>query len=322
MKLRINDSYHISDITRGDKPAYIEHLKEKQIYDQTLAIPYPYTEADADWWINHNIELVKQQGGRSFNWALRRSEDDYLIGGIGFLGFKLGESHTAELGYWLAKPYWNKGIMTEAVKVASRYGFKELGLARITAHVFSFNIGSAKVLENAGFQCEGVLRSHYKKDGKLFDGKIYAMLSSDVVVSPAPSTSSAKTCPSKHISIAIERSVQDVYAFVSNPENLPQWAAGLSSDIRKIDNVWKADSPMGEVTVKFTPSNTLGVLDHDVTLPSGERVHNPLRVLPNNNGSEVVFTLFRLPSMSEQDFTRDAAMVSKDLRTLKALLEK
>lgn len=176
MKLKINDVYYISDIVPSDKPAYLEHLKEKQIYDQTLAIPYPYTEEDADWWINHNIEAVKAQDGRSVEWAIRRSKDDYLIGGVGFLGLTIGESHAAELGYWLAKPYWNKGLMTEAVKVASRYGFEQLGLIRITANVFDFNIGSARVLEKAGFQCEGYLRSYYKKDGKIFDGKLYAMI--------------------------------------------------------------------------------------------------------------------------------------------------
>jgi tRNA-Thr(GGU) m(6)t(6)A37 methyltransferase TsaA len=174
MRLKINDSYHISDITPEDKPAYLEHLKEKQIYDQTLSTPYPYTETHADWWINHNIEAAKTQDGQSLNWAIRRSQDDYLIGGIGFLGLKIGKNHTAEIGYWLAKPYWNKGIMTEAVKIASNYGFAELELTRITANVFHFNIGSARVLEKSEFQCEGYLRSHYKKDGKIFDGKLYA----------------------------------------------------------------------------------------------------------------------------------------------------
>ncbi len=129
------------------------------------------------------------------------------------------------------------------------------------------------------------------------------------------------TYPSKHISIAIHRPLSAVYAFASNPENLPQWAAGLSQGIRKAGNVWLASSPMGEVTVEFTPPNTLGVLDHDVTLPSGQRVHNPLRVLRNNDGCEVVFTLYQLPGMSKQDYERDVKMIGKDLQTLKSILE-
>ncbi|MCB0411039.1 MAG: GNAT family N-acetyltransferase [Bdellovibrionales bacterium] len=180
MKLPINDSYHISDIEHGDKQAYLEHFKEKQIYEQTLAIPYPYTEEDADWWVNHNIEETRKQSGQSVNWAIRRSSDDFLVGGIGFLGLSVGKSHKAELGYWLAKPYWNKGIMTEAVVKATKYGFEKLGLTRVTANVFHFNYGSERVLEKAGFRCEGYLRSHYEKDGKIFDGKLYAMIASDL----------------------------------------------------------------------------------------------------------------------------------------------
>src|SRR3989338_4862144 len=108
MKLQVNDAVFISDITPADKQAYLEHLQEKQIYDQTLAIPFPYTETDADWWINHISEETQKQG-RSINWAIRR-QDGYLIGGIGFQELKVGKSHKSELGYWLAKPYWNQGI--------------------------------------------------------------------------------------------------------------------------------------------------------------------------------------------------------------------
>lgn len=130
------------------------------------------------------------------------------------------------------------------------------------------------------------------------------------------------TFQSKHISISINRSFEEVYAYASKPENLPEWAAGLSSGIRKSGKVWKTDSPMGEVTVEFAPLNPYGVLDHDVILPSGQRVYNPLRVQKNNEGCEVVFTLYRLPHMSGEEFERDAGMVEKDLRTLKTLLEK
>ncbi|HLU47226.1 MAG TPA: SRPBCC family protein, partial [Planctomycetota bacterium] len=85
---------------------------------------------------------------------------------------------------------------------------------------------------------------------------------------------------------------------------------------------WLADSPMGPVRVAFAKPNDLGVMDHDVTLPTGEVYHNPFRVVPNGDGSEVVFTLYRLPTMSDQDFENDAAMVLADLRRLKALLER
>lgn len=130
------------------------------------------------------------------------------------------------------------------------------------------------------------------------------------------------TFPAKHISVSINRSASEVYQFAADPQNLPRWAEGLSrSTITRVDGKWVADSPMGKIKIKFVPSNEFGVLDHDVTLPSGEINHNPLRVVKNDRGSEVIFTLFRLPRMSDEDFENDGKLVEKDLRKLKSILE-
>ncbi|MCC6458711.1 MAG: SRPBCC family protein [Caldilineaceae bacterium] len=125
----------------------------------------------------------------------------------------------------------------------------------------------------------------------------------------------------RHISTPINRAADEVYAFVSNPENLPQWAAGLSGSIRQAGDEWIADSPMGSVKVKFAAKNNFGILDHDVTLPSGETINNPMRVIPNNDGSEFVFTLYRHPGVSDEEFAADAKAIEHDLKTLKAILE-
>jgi hypothetical protein len=130
------------------------------------------------------------------------------------------------------------------------------------------------------------------------------------------------TFMAKQISISINRSAAQVYEFTSNPENLPKWAAGLSGSIKKVDEDWIAEAPMGTVKVKFAEKNQFGVLDHDVTLPSGVKVYNPMRVFPNNHGSELVFTLYRRPDVSDQEFAEDAKSVEKDLAKLKTLLEK
>lgn len=127
---------------------------------------------------------------------------------------------------------------------------------------------------------------------------------------------------SRHISMFIDRPAGEVYEYVRNPENLPRWAAGLSGSIQNIKGEWIAESPMGRIKVKFADRNAFGVLDHDVTLPSGERVNNPMRVVQNDGGSEVVFTLYQRTGMSDEMFAGDAKAVMRDLETLKALLEK
>jgi hypothetical protein len=132
------------------------------------------------------------------------------------------------------------------------------------------------------------------------------------------------TNESRHISAWINRSAADVYHYAADPAHLPQWAAGLArSEVTRVGDTWVAQSPMGEITIEFTPANDLGVLDHIVNLPSGEPVFNPLRVVPaGDEWSEVVFTLRRRPEMSDDDYAADAAAVAADLATLKRILER
>ncbi len=138
-----------------------------------------------------------------------------------------------------------------------------------------------------------------------------------------PSKGIAVTYPAKHISVSIGKNFNEVYQFVSTPENMPRWAAGLSqTQLVKSGDDWIADSPMGKVKVHFAEKNKFGIVDHDVTLPSGEVNYNPLRVVKNGEGSEVIFTLYRRPKMSETDFEKDANAVTKDLQRLKQILEK
>lgn len=128
---------------------------------------------------------------------------------------------------------------------------------------------------------------------------------------------------SEHVSILIDRAAAAVYQFAADPTNLPKWAAGLaSSAVQRVDDEWTFDSPMGRVTVEFVPENAFGVLDHVVTLPNGLSVYNPLRVIPDGDGCEVVFTLRRQPGMTDDEFHQDADAVRADLETLKRVLER
>ena len=127
---------------------------------------------------------------------------------------------------------------------------------------------------------------------------------------------------SQHLSIGIDRPASQVYDFAADPLNLPKWAAGLAgSSVERNGEQWYTDSPMGRVTFTFAPPNDFGVLDHEVTLPSGEAVYNPLRVMSDGDGCEVVFTLRQRPAMTDEDFERDADAVVKDLGTLKSVVE-
>jgi hypothetical protein len=127
----------------------------------------------------------------------------------------------------------------------------------------------------------------------------------------------------QHVSTYIARRPAETYEFASDPRNLPRWAAGLArSEVRKDGDEWIMDAPSGKVRVRFAPRNSLGVMDHDVKLESGVTVHNAMRVVPNGEGSEFVFTLIRQPGTSDREFAKDKAAVESDLRTLKGLLER
>jgi len=99
------------------------------------------------------------------------------------------------------------------------------------------------------------------------------------------------TFKSVHISVSIDRPARE--------------------SIKNVDGDWIAESPMGRIKVKFADKNKFGVLDHDVTLPSGVKFYNPMRVFPNNDGSELIFTLYRQPDMSDQMFAEDADAVTR-----------
>jgi uncharacterized protein len=116
----------------------------------------------------------------------------------------------------------------------------------------------------------------------------------------------ARPLETRHVSVSIERPPAQVYAFAVDVANLPRWASGLANGVQ---------------SVRFAEANSFGVLDHEVRLDSGETVNNAMRVVPNEGGSELTFTLMRRRDASAQDFAADADTVQQDLLTLKRLVE-
>ena len=133
------------------------------------AFPHPYTAASASAF----LEMVARQNPTTF-FAIATPQE--AIGGIGISINHDVHRLTAEMGYWLAEPYWGNGIMTETVARFTEYAFENFSLVRIYAEPYAENASSCRVLEKAGYTLEGRLRSSVIKDGQILDQLLYAQI--------------------------------------------------------------------------------------------------------------------------------------------------
>lgn len=157
--LRLTDALRLSELANNEKIS--RNLRD--------GFPNPYTLADAE------------------NFLQRFSDQDPVtFFGIDFNGEYVGNislvpgqdvyRKSAEIGYFIGEPYWNKGIVTKAVNLISEYGFNHLDIVRIHTGVFEYNAASMHVLEKCGFVKEAVFRKSVFKQGKLWDEVRYAKL--------------------------------------------------------------------------------------------------------------------------------------------------
>ena len=138
-------------------------------------LPYPYTEKDGTDYIS---AMLSADENETFAFAI--VSDNKVIGSIGVFRQENIHRQTAELGYCIAEEYWGKGIMTDAVKQICKYVFDKSDIIRIYAEPFAYNTASCRVLEKAGFQYEGTLRSNAVKNGKIIDMKMYSLLKTEI----------------------------------------------------------------------------------------------------------------------------------------------
>ena len=151
-------------------------LSNRKVQDNLRdGLPYPYTEQDGKDYIS---DMLSANEDDTFAFAV--TADNKVVGSIGV--FRQGNIHrqTAELGYYVAEEYWNRGIMTEAVKQICEYVFSKSDILRIYAEPFAYNIASCRVLEKAGFLYEGTLRSNAVKNGEVIDMKMYSLLRTEI----------------------------------------------------------------------------------------------------------------------------------------------
>lgn len=142
-----------------------------------------------------------------------------------------------------------------------------------------------------------------------------------VACQQAPIKNNTMTYAVKNIHVSINKPASEVYAFASRAENFPKWVKLFREMVPKGD-VWIGKTDQGEVTIKWPAPNAFMVLDHTVIFPNGESVVNCMRIVPNQKGSEFVFTLFQRPGRTEKEFEEDAGLVQADLDTLKAIMER
>lgn len=145
---------------------------DREIAATTLSIPHPYEKGMAESWIStHHDEFIR---GSKVVFAVAHGETGELFGAVSLTLRR--EHHCAELGYWIGKPYWNRGYATEAAIATIHYGFRELHLHRIYATHLGRNPASGRVMTKAGMRREGVLREHVRKWGQFDDLVSYGVL--------------------------------------------------------------------------------------------------------------------------------------------------
>lgn len=153
-----------------DAPAIAKYANNRKIWlNLRDAFPYPYSLGDAQAFIAKAIEAEPIT-------VFAIATESEAIGSIGLMPGRDVHRFTAEIGYWLAEPFWGKGIMTNAVQFLTEWAFRELKLLRISAEPYATNAASQSVLEKAGFACEGVRRSSVFKDGKVLDQVVYSRI--------------------------------------------------------------------------------------------------------------------------------------------------
>lgn len=150
-------------VTAADNPKIAANLRN--------VFPSPYTAGDAEWFIQ---DCIAKDGDGQLVRAIEK--DHMVIGCISVTGKDDIYEKSAELGYWLSERYWGQGIMTQAVIRICREAFAIWDLVRIFAEPFAHNEGSKRVLEKAGFTCEGTMRDGVFKNGQVYSYCMYALL--------------------------------------------------------------------------------------------------------------------------------------------------
>ena len=155
--------------TPADKPALMALCNAVDRTFLSDRLPYPYTEADADWWLG----MVAENEGKEGVWRAI-VVDEQIVGSISVERMANENRSVGSIGYMILTPFWLQGIGTEAVRQICEIAFRKLMLERIIGEVFPENLASARVLEKNGFRLEETKAEAIVKGGKAMDVRVYA----------------------------------------------------------------------------------------------------------------------------------------------------
>ena len=164
------DNIILRRLTDNDQQPLANLANNKKIWDNVRDyLPYPYTENDAANFINlANQEEIQMIFAIEYNGR--------FCGVIGLIGQSDVYKKTAEIGYWIGEPFWNKGIATTAVKLVTDYGLNTLDFVRIHTGIFEYNTGSMRVLEKNGYVKDGIFKKSILKNGKIWDEHRFSII--------------------------------------------------------------------------------------------------------------------------------------------------
>lgn len=152
----------------ADAPSLAAHADDRDVWlNLRDRFPHPYTLADAEAYIA-SIPASPRPAG--FGIVV----DGEAAGTIGLVPGSDIERHTAEVGYWLGRRFWGRGVVSDALRAVTAYAFAELGMHRVFAVPFADNAASVRVLEKAGYVLEGRMRRSAVKDGRILDQWLFA----------------------------------------------------------------------------------------------------------------------------------------------------
>jgi ribosomal-protein-alanine N-acetyltransferase len=168
----LTDRLRLRPFTAADAAAVRRLAGDFAVADTTLSIPHPYDEGVAEGWVASLPAAFAE--GRQAVFGITDRTTGELLGAIGLVLRR--EHDRAELGYWIGRPLWGRGLATEAARAVLEYGFRTLGLHRIHACHFARNPASGRVLAKIGMHLEGTARAHVMRWGQYEDLVQYGIL--------------------------------------------------------------------------------------------------------------------------------------------------